>query len=122
MAELTPAMFALLLALTEGERHGYALMSDTERLSKGAITLGPGTLYRTLQRMRVDGLILEVDADPLATQVDRRAQRRRRYQITDVGLALARSEAQRLAALVNSDPSQALLRSAPPGPAPAHPE
>ncbi len=54
---LTPAMFAFLLALTEGERHGYLLMSDAERLSGGSIVLGPGTLYRTLQRMRVDGLI-----------------------------------------------------------------
>jgi DNA-binding PadR family transcriptional regulator len=114
MAEsLTPAMFALLLALSEGERHGYALMTETARLSRGAITLGPATLYRTLQRMQVDGLIVEVDADPLATQADRRAERRRSYRITDAGRRAARSEAHRLAALLSSDAAQALLRQPP---------
>src|SRR2546430_5415939 len=76
---LTPAMFALLLALVEGERHGYALMADVERLG---IRLGPGTLYRSLQRMRVDGLVEEIETGETDIQADRRAQRRRRYPIT----------------------------------------
>lgn len=110
MAEsLTPAMFALLLALTEGERHGYALMADAERLSQGGITLGPGTLYRTLQRMRVDGLIEEVDTEPLPNRADRRAERRRSYRITEAGRVVVRVEARRLAALLGSDTAQALL-------------
>jgi DNA-binding PadR family transcriptional regulator len=112
MAEsLTPAMFVLLLALTEGDQHGYALMSDSERLSQGGIVLGPGTLYRTLQRMRVDGLVLEVDADPLAARADRRAERRRSYRITEAGQLAARAEAHRLAVILSSDAAQALLRS-----------
>ena len=119
MAEsLTPAMFALLLALTEGERHGYALMGDADRLSQGAIILGPATLYRTLQRMRVDGLIHEVDADPLVSRADRRAERRRSYRITEAGRVVVRAEARRLAALLDSDTARALLAPDPPEPAP----
>jgi DNA-binding PadR family transcriptional regulator len=117
---LTPAMFALLLALTEGERHGYGLMSDVSRLTAGAITLGPGTLYRTLQRLRVDGLVEEAAADPAAARADRRAERQRRYRITPAGHAAVQNEAQRLAALLASDAAQRLVntrraRSAGPG-------
>jgi DNA-binding PadR family transcriptional regulator len=114
MAEsLTPAMFVLLLALTEGERHGYVLMSEAARLSGGAITLGPGTLYRTLQRMRVDGLIEEIGRDIAAVRADRRAERRRRYRITAAGRAAVRAEAHRLAALLASDTAQKLLQAGP---------
>jgi DNA-binding PadR family transcriptional regulator len=82
-------VFALLLALGVGQRHGYALISDVEQLTDGAIRLGPGTLYRSLQRMRVDGLIEELDdTDPVD---DRRAERRRSYQITDAGRDAARA-------------------------------
>jgi DNA-binding PadR family transcriptional regulator len=115
-------MFALLLALTEGERHGYALMGDADRLSRGSIVLGPGTLYRTLQRMRVDGLITEVDPEPLPPRADRRADRRRSYRITGAGLSAVRTEAHRLAALLDSDTAQALLRMEPDGPAAASEE
>ncbi|MBO0805355.1 MAG: PadR family transcriptional regulator, partial [Nocardiopsaceae bacterium] len=65
---MTPAMFALLLALTEGERHGYGLMGDVGRLTGGSVTLGPGTLYRTLQRLRVDGLVADAGTDPAAVR------------------------------------------------------
>jgi DNA-binding PadR family transcriptional regulator len=128
MAEsLTPAMFALLLALTEGDRHGYALVGAADRLSHGAIILGPGTLYRTLQRMRVDGLIEEVDAVPSVPRADRRAERRRSYRITGGGLVVVRAEARRLAALLDSETARALLEPDPtgngsgPGPVPAEP-
>lgn len=102
-------MFALLLALTEGERHGYGLMSDVGRLTEGAITLGPGTLYRTLQRLRVDGLVEETVADAAAARADRRAERRRGYRITPAGYAAVQSEARRLAALLASETAQRLL-------------
>jgi DNA-binding PadR family transcriptional regulator len=106
---LTPAMFAVLLALTEGGRHGYALMADVARLTGGAITLGAGTLYRTLQRLRVDGLVIEIEVDEAAVRADRRAERRRQYLITEAGRAAARTEARRLVAMLDSDAARALL-------------
>jgi DNA-binding PadR family transcriptional regulator len=115
MAELlTPAAFALLLALTEGERHGYALMADVDRLSAGGVALGPGTLYRTLQRLRVDGLIEEIDLDQAAVRADRRAERRRRYRITAAGHTVVTAEAIRLAALLASPAARRLLAAGPP--------
>jgi DNA-binding PadR family transcriptional regulator len=84
-------------------------MSEVNQLSGGGITLGPGTLYRTLQRMRVDGLIEEIDADPVAVRADRRAERRRSYRVTPAGRAAARTEARRLAVLLASGPARALL-------------
>ena len=109
---LTPAAFALLLALTEGERHGYRLISDVERLTGGAISLGPGTLYRTLQRLRVDGLVTEAQPEETAVQADRRAERRRSYRITPDGYRTVRDEARRLATLLASDTARALLAGA----------
>jgi DNA-binding PadR family transcriptional regulator len=100
---LTPAVFALLLALHAGERHGYALMADVSALTGGSITLGPATLYRSLQRMRVDGLVEELDdAETDAARADRRAERRRSYRITPGGRAAAQAEARRLSRLVEA--------------------
>lgn len=101
MPPLTPAMFGLLLALHDGDRHGYALMADVARLTGDAIRLGPGTLYRSLQRLRVDGLVEEVDAGDLP-RGDRRAERRRSYRLTAAGRAAAADEARRLSALVDA--------------------
>ena len=56
---LTPAVFHIMLALAGGECHGYAIMQEVERLTGGLLNLGPGTLYRSIQRMLVDGLIEE---------------------------------------------------------------
>lgn len=100
---LTPAMFAILLALHAGPRHGYALMDEVARLTAGAVTLGPATLYRSLQRLRVDGLIEELDGElPTEAPPDRRAERRRSYRITDAGHSATASEAHRLAAMVGA--------------------
>lgn len=107
---LTPAMFALLLALHAGERHGYALMADVARLTGDTIRLGPGTLYRTLQRLRVDGLVEELEASELpAPRGDRRAERRRSYRVTATGRAAAAAEARRLAQLVDAASTFGLL-------------
>lgn len=98
---MTPAVFALLVALTADDRHGYALMDDVAELTAGTITLGPGTLYRSLQRMLVDGLIEERPARVEATE-DRRAERRRSYSITDAGRAAVREQASRLRILTEA--------------------
>lgn len=106
---LTPAVFALLLALLEGDRHGYALMADVEEITKGSIRLGPGTLYRSLQRMRVDGLIEELDDDAIESGPDRRSERRRSYRITPDGRRAAAAEARRLAVFVNAARKRGVL-------------
>jgi DNA-binding PadR family transcriptional regulator len=105
---LTPAGFVVLLALHDGDRHGYALMADVAWLTGDTITLGPGTLYRTLQRLRVDGLIEEIEAEDLP-RGDRRAERRRSYRLTADGRAAAAAEARRLAVLVDAAGSLGLL-------------
>lgn len=106
---MTPAQFALLLALSQEERHGWGLIKDVEELTGGRIVLGPGTLYRTLQRLRVDGLIEEIGADVEAVRADRRAERQRRYKITKAGRAAVRDEARFLAELVDQPPVRRLL-------------
>ena len=93
----TPAVFLILLALADGESHGYGIMQDVERFTNGETRLGPGTLYRSIQRMLVDGLVEEL-AIALHDEAD--DDRRRYYRITAKGLASARREAQRLADLV----------------------
>lgn len=107
---LTPAVFALLLALSEEERHGYALIGDVEELTRGHIRLGPGTLYRSLQRMRVDGLIEELPETAEGEVPDRRAERRRSYRITALGRAAAREEAARLAVFVAAARQRGLVQ------------
>jgi Transcriptional regulator PadR-like family len=61
---LPTAALHILLALTDGEKHGYAIMGDVERLSGGAVKIGPGTLYGSIKRMLADGLIEESDERP----------------------------------------------------------
>jgi DNA-binding PadR family transcriptional regulator len=106
---LTPAIFALLLALHDGERHGYALMADVSKLTGGFVTLGPATLYRSLQRMCVDGLVEETTSNVEPARADRRAERRRSYRITPAGRAAAQAEAERLAGLVEAARALGLL-------------
>lgn len=105
---LTPAVFHLLLALSRGEAHGYALMQAADALSDGRFQLGPGTLYRSIQKMQVEGLIEELAIhDP--EQVD---ERRRYYRMTPFGRRVAEVEADRLAGLVEAARRQGLLRTA----------
>jgi DNA-binding PadR family transcriptional regulator len=95
-----------MVALAQGDAHGYAIMRDVERLSGGAMRLGPGTLYRSVQRMVVDGLIEERDIS-LDDETD--DERRRYYRLTARGGAVARAEAKRLEALVDAARTRKLL-------------
>jgi len=90
---LTPVAFEILLALAEGEQHGYSVMREVERRSGGAVTLHPGTLYRALARLLESGLIEELNQRPDPAQDD---ERRRYYKMTLRGLEVARAEALRL--------------------------
>ncbi len=91
------ATFHILLALNGGDRHGYALIQDVAVLTDGALRLSAGTLYRSIQRMLEDGLLVEVRERPSPEEDD---ERRRYYRITALGAAVARAEAARLSGLV----------------------
>jgi DNA-binding PadR family transcriptional regulator len=107
---LTPAVFHILLALADGESHGYGIMQDIGRFTNGETRLGPGTLYRSIQRMLVDGLIDEL---AIALHDESDDDRRRYYRLTKKGLAVARREAQRLADLVDLARQRHLLTKRP---------
>src|SRR3954463_2224607 len=92
---LTPAVFHILLALSDGERHGYAIMREVTADTNGSLQLGPGTLYGCLKRMLAAGLVEEADERPDPELDD---ERRRYYRITDFGAKTVRAEAERLAA------------------------
>jgi DNA-binding PadR family transcriptional regulator len=92
---LTPAMHHILLALLQGERHGYAIMRAIEALSDGAMRLGPGTLYTSIRKLLDAHLIEESDERPDADD-----ERRRYYRISGAGRAAVAAETQRLAQLV----------------------
>jgi DNA-binding PadR family transcriptional regulator len=103
---LTPAVFHIMLALAGGESHGYGIMLEVERLTSGRLNLGPGTLYRSIQRMLLDSLIEETK-DVLDSEED--DERRRYYRLTKLGLDVAREEARRLESLVNAARERELL-------------
>jgi DNA-binding PadR family transcriptional regulator len=90
---LTPAMLQVLLALADGDKHGYAILKDVSRRSGGAVTLRTGTLYTALRRFVDDGLVAETDERPDIHLDD---ERRRYYRLTDRGRAVAVAETERL--------------------------
>jgi DNA-binding PadR family transcriptional regulator len=94
---LPPATFHILLALADEDRHGYAIIQDVEARTSGELKLSAGTLYRSIQRILEQGLIVETRERP-APEVD--DARRRYYRITALGTAVAKAEARRLAQLV----------------------
>ncbi len=94
---LPQATLHILMAVSEEDRHGYAIMELVAARTEGAVRLSPGTLYRSIQRMLEQGLIVEPRERPAPEDDD---ERRRYYRITPLGQAVARAEAQRLAGLV----------------------
>lgn len=95
---LTPVVLHVLLALARESMHGYAISQDVEGQTEGAVRLGPGTLYGSLQRLVDQGLIREVNAP--ADAEGAHADRRRYYGITALGRRALRADAERLAAAV----------------------
>jgi DNA-binding PadR family transcriptional regulator len=84
---LTPAVFHILLALFGKERHGYDIMQQVKEDSSGAVKMGPGTLYGSLDRMIEAGLVAKSN-----TQDPRRIY----YRLTALGQNTLRAETQRL--------------------------
>ncbi len=95
---LTPAVFHILLALADTERHGYGIMQEITLRTDGKVRMGPGTLYGSIKRMLVEGLIEELGERPDPTLDN---ERRRYYRMTDFGLRVAQAEARRLVQLVS---------------------
>lgn len=94
---LQPTSFHILLSLADEDRHGYAIIQDIARRTNDEIKLSAGTLYRSIQRLQEQGLIVETRTRPAPEEDD---ERRRYYRITPLGRAVALAEVRRLHGLV----------------------
>ena len=94
---LPAATFHILMAVAEEDRHGYAIIQDVAARTGGELKLSAGTLYRSVQRMLEQGLIVETEERPDPEFDD---ERRRYYRITPLGAAVAKAEATRMSKLV----------------------
>ena len=90
---LSPAVFNILLALADGDKHGYCIMLEVEANTGGQVNMGPGTLYGSIKRMLKAGFICESDERPDPALDDRR---RRYYGLTELGRKVLQAESQRL--------------------------
>ena len=96
---LPVAQLHILLALASGDKHGYAIMSEVEVLTEGAVTMGPGTLYGTVKKMLKARFIEETDERPDPEMDD---QRRRYYRITGMGRQALDAEVSRMEQLAGA--------------------
>ena len=93
LTPLTPALFHVLLALADGDKHGYAILKEVAEHTDGEVQLSTGTLYGIIKRLLSDGWIAEVRR---RHALDNDDQRRRYYRLTDAGRKVAMAEAERL--------------------------
>ena len=103
---LTPAMFQVLLALGDGEKHGYAILKDVEQQTSGEVRLSTGTLYAIIKRLVAEGIIEECRNRPPAEDDD---QRRRYYRLTSFGREVTVAEAERMEKLIRTARKKRLL-------------
>ena len=108
---LTPVAFEILLALADGERHGYSILQEVEHRSGGTVSLHAGTLYRALARLLETELIDELSNAPDSSSAD---ERRRYYRLTARGIAVAKAEIVRLEGQLSAARSRRLLKGARP--------
>jgi DNA-binding PadR family transcriptional regulator len=94
---LQPAVFHILIALADRDRHGYSIMQDVSERTDGKVQLSAGTLYSSIRRMLEQGLITELAKSPDPSSTD---ERRRYYRVTKFGRRVAAAEVDRLKALV----------------------
>jgi DNA-binding PadR family transcriptional regulator len=90
---LTPAEFEVLIALADGDKHGYAILKEVARRSDGEVRLGVATLYALLRRLLAEGLLAESAERPTAALDD---ERRRYFRVTEFGRRVAMAEARRM--------------------------
>jgi DNA-binding PadR family transcriptional regulator len=105
--DLTPAMFQVLLALGDGEKHGYAILKEVEEQTGGHVRLSTGTLYAMIKRLLSEGIIAECRNRP---PVDEDDQRRRYYRLTTLGRQVATAEAERMERMIATAREKHLLR------------
>ena len=103
---LTPAVYYILFALADGERHGYSIMQEVGEITNQTVQMGPGTLYGSIKRMLAANLIEETEERP-DSEID--DKRRRYYQLTPFGHRVLTLEAERLANLVQQAKARQLL-------------
>ena len=104
MLPLAPAFLHILIALGEGERHGYAIMQEVSERTGGQVRMSPGTLYGSIKRMLADGLIEELTTGSAGAD-----ERRRYYRTTRLGRRVAAAEADRLSTLLSQARSSGLV-------------
>jgi DNA-binding PadR family transcriptional regulator len=110
---LPAAAFQILLALADGDLHGYAIMRQVETHTEGRVRLGPGTLYSSIQALLEEGLIEELEnEDAAGSGAGKHApkDRRRLYRLTSGGRKEARKEAERLAGILRVARAKKILR------------
>jgi DNA-binding PadR family transcriptional regulator len=106
-ASLPPATFHILVALSDGDRHGYAIMQEVAQRTGGKTKLNPGTLYTTIQRLLDKDLIVELRERPDSDEDD---ERRRYYRLTPAGRRAAQRELARLTEMVSLARRAGLVR------------
>ena len=106
---LPAAVFHILIALAESDRHGYSIMQDVSARTGGKIRLSAGTLYSSIRRMLEQGLIEELAESPDPSSTD---ERRRYYRLTRFGRRAAAAEVDRLNGLVKQAHASGLVPSA----------
>jgi DNA-binding PadR family transcriptional regulator len=104
---LPAAAFQIMLALADGDLHGYAIMRQVEEQTSGRLRLGPGTLYGSIQTLLEGKLIEEVDRPE---NIEVHSERRRYYRLTVAGRKMARSEAEKLADVLRVARARKILR------------
>jgi DNA-binding PadR family transcriptional regulator len=104
---LPTAVFHILIALADRDRHGYSIMQDVAARTEGKVQLSAGTLYSSIRRMLEQGLIEELAESPDPSSTD---ERRRYYRLTRFGKRAAAAEVQRLTTMVQQARATGLVR------------
>src|ERR1700678_3442381 len=104
---LPAAAFQIMLALADGDLHGYAIMRQVEEQTGGRLRLGPGTLYGSIQSLLEGNLIEEVDRPE---DIEVHSERRRYYRLTEPGRKMPRAEAEKMADVLRVARARKILR------------
>jgi DNA-binding PadR family transcriptional regulator len=103
---LSTSVFHILLALSDGDLHGYGIMQEVSEHTEGQIKLGPGTLYGAIKRLLSEHLIVEADERPDPELDD---ERRRYYRLTEFGQKVLKAELRRISKMVSVAQSKRLI-------------